>query len=362
MLPILNFAIFLPLIAFFAIIPYLSPPDVQFGVRLPKDFTGRREIKRVRMEYSILTALLQLSVLIAYFWLSPHLPSLLEVFVPLAIVPLGFLTYFRTRKKTLEIRGPVDTTQAGGGKVVAYIPRISYRWAPMWFIIPWVELAVFTAIGIWYYPHVPQIMAVHYGANGQANGFAIKSYTSAFTLLLFVYLPSIVILEAAAYSIMRVLPDRNSATPRKSGMQMRGFNGAMYRLFITVAAIIGLSAFISSMREWGMIPGLPILVSVIPSFSIVPVVLLFTMKTGQSGWKLYPGATERPTGNKEAQDDSQWAGGLLYHNKEDRSLIVPKRYGIGYTLNFARKSTWIIIGILAVAPILVLALAFIHIF
>lgn len=47
-------------------------------------------------------------------------------------------------------------------------------------------------------------------------------------------------------------------------------------------------------------------------------------------------------------DDAKWVLGMLYYNPSDPSCFVEKRFGIGYTLNFARPAAWIfIIGIIA---------------
>lgn len=41
--------------------------------------------------------------------------------------------------------------------------------------------------------------------------------------------------------------------------------------------------------------------------------------------------------NKISQyDDEKWLYGLIYYNKEDSEVMVSKRFGVGYTLNFAR--------------------------
>jgi uncharacterized membrane protein len=46
-------------------------------------------------------------------------------------------------------------------------------------------------------------------------------------------------------------------------------------------------------------------------------------------------------------DEHAWRG-IFYWNPADRALIVPKRFGIGYTLNFANPWSWVVLsGILA---------------
>jgi len=49
---------------------------------------------------------------------------------------------------------------------------------------------------------------------------------------------------------------------------------------------------------------------------------------------------------------AHWKAGFIYWNPDDPSILVPKRSGLGYTLNFANKWSWLaIIGILAAAVI-----------
>ena len=50
-----------------------------------------------------------------------------------------------------------------------------------------------------------------------------------------------------------------------------------------------------------------------------------------------------------------WKAGIFYVNHEDPALFVPKRFGIGYTLNFGNPWSWAVlalIGLLAIAPII----------
>lgn len=41
-------------------------------------------------------------------------------------------------------------------------------------------------------------------------------------------------------------------------------------------------------------------------------------------------------------DDNHWKWGVFYFNPKNRSVFVPKRLGIGWTINFAHPVSWII--------------------
>jgi uncharacterized membrane protein len=51
----------------------------------------------------------------------------------------------------------------------------------------------------------------------------------------------------------------------------------------------------------------------------------------------------------DKNDASHWIWGFIYYNSHDPKLIVPKRFGLGWTFNFAHKTSWIfLLGVAAV--------------
>jgi uncharacterized membrane protein len=49
----------------------------------------------------------------------------------------------------------------------------------------------------------------------------------------------------------------------------------------------------------------------------------------------------KSTAPHDSTPDARWYGGLLYYNPSDAAVLVPKRFGLGWTLNFARPASWI---------------------
>jgi uncharacterized membrane protein len=43
------------------------------------------------------------------------------------------------------------------------------------------------------------------------------------------------------------------------------------------------------------------------------------------------------------RNDGRWVAGIFYYNLEDPDLWVEKRFGIGWTLNFARPASWLML-------------------
>jgi uncharacterized membrane protein len=42
--------------------------------------------------------------------------------------------------------------------------------------------------------------------------------------------------------------------------------------------------------------------------------------------------------------NEHWVAGIFYYNRQDPTLWVEKRFGLGWTLNFARPASWFMLG------------------
>ena len=72
--------------------------------------------------------------------------------------------------------------------------------------------------------------------------------------------------------------------------------------------------------------------------------LYLTFKYGQAGEKLLG---EEEQYYQDPDEEVQWKWGMIYYSKEDPSVFVEKRFGIGSTLNLARWQAWLVVlGIL----------------
>ena len=58
-------------------------------------------------------------------------------------------------------------------------------------------------------------------------------------------------------------------------------------------------------------------------------------------------------------DERYWYAGVFYNNPDDPALFVPKRFGIGWTMNFAHpqaKLVLIVLALLIVLPPIIVAI------
>ncbi|WP_146143568.1 DUF5808 domain-containing protein [Bifidobacterium callitrichos] len=66
------------------------------------------------------------------------------------------------------------------------------------------------------------------------------------------------------------------------------------------------------------------------------VVVLFY---GQNGSRVDAGGADDET--MPWDEDRYWYGGVIYANRDDPAVWVPKRFGVGWTVNMARPVVWV---------------------
>ena len=91
-------------------------------------------------------------------------------------------------------------------------------------------------------------------------------------------------------------------------------------------------------------------ITMVGTLVFVALVTIISLVMGQSGARLFPDTTA--TGMSR-DDDEHWLLGTIYCNRDDPSIFVPKRFGIGWTSNVARWETWAFVaGIVALTALL----------
>lgn len=225
-------------------------------------------------------------------------------------------------------------------------PRFPWLW-----LAPALIVTVVTVlIGVISYPSMPDVLTVHYGANGVPNRSATKSVGTAFTLV-FVQTGVTALLVGIAAGIFRSSrPDIDPAHPVSSAHWHRRYMSLGAKALLGLAAIIDVGMLASSLLMWTetvtswapLVVVLPILIAIV----VAVVVLARNNRVPDEG--------EEDTGLTHRDDDKYWRGGLFYINREDRALLVPRRFGLGWTLNLGNPRTAMLLaGVLALIGLVI---------
>lgn len=357
-----SVASFLIITLSFFFMPYVTPSSVQFGVRIPRDKEADPVISRFRREYQIILAAISLPVFLLFI-LLPAIAAYYSYSMLLiaAELPLAYLNYFRINQKLRTVkeqeRWYEGVTETAGAVYPSAQEEKMTHWYLLTIIPSIVVIALTIYIGITVYPTLPSLIPTHFGIGGQPNRFSAKSIGSVF-MLVFVQIALTAGIFLLGWGIFRTKQETDVSRPMTSSEQQLKFRTYMRDGLYLFSSMIDLTMMFSALKEWGITSsGLSVAFIVIPILAGSALLVSIMMLVGQQGSRLHPvAAAIENTALINRNDDKYWIGGGLYYNHEDPSILVGKRFGVGYTFNFAHPITWVIFGSLIGIPLIVVAL------
>lgn len=207
-----------------------------------------------------------------------------------------------------------------------------------------VPIGMLTATALYLHANwqrLPERVPVHWSIDGMPNGWADRTWHGVYGPLVVCALISLFIILIAE-AIIHASPRARVAGTEAWTTRFRRAN-----LILLVAGVWGVSAMIS------LFALTPLFTDVSRPSALVwmiPVVLVLSILPFT--WQLVRVVRERDSGS-DGTPDACWKFGLLYYNPKDSALMVEKRFGIGYTVNFGNRALWWIVGIAALAILLV---------
>jgi uncharacterized membrane protein len=332
------------------LLPALVPRSVPFGVRIPGARAKEPVIARQRRRYRYGVAALTLAVS-AVVLATGNRPPLggLGVAAELAV---GFALFQVARRRIMAAK---HREHWFGGLRQVVVTDTSLRTNPESFPWRWaapsIVLTVATVvIAILRYPHLPARLATHFGAAGQADRYAPVSPASVFGPVVAQVVGTALLVGLAAL-VLRSKAQLDAEDPQTAGTRHRRFISAGARALLVGAACLSVAFLLTSLTAWNIVnlarPA-RVLVAIVPLLGVVVLVAVL-VRVGQSGSRLRiranPGSgSVRRTSVVNRDDDRYWRLGLFYFNRDDPSLLVPHRFGLGWTLNLARPAAWAIIA------------------
>lgn len=313
--------------------PVLSARSVRFGVRVPDDRIDdpviRRETARFRTGVLVAGGIIALAgtglVLVAGIAVLPA--------GELAMLAAWYLLYLRANRAVTAAKREQDW-YAGVRQGVAVDTSLRndpprFPWA--WLLLPALVVAATAVVGVLRYPGLPDTLPVHY-AGGTADRFAPKSVGSAFGLV-FVQAALTVILCVSSVLVSRGPADIDPARPAASARAHRKFVSRLGTALIGLATLVDLGLFAAAWAIWDASPDTGLVLPLTIGPVVLGVALLVAVVAGRDRGR-EPG---EHTGLVHRDDDARWIGGVLYRNADDPSWFVPRRFGVGWTVNVGNR-------------------------
>lgn len=347
----------------FWFLPYITPKSIQFGVRIPREREGDSSIEEIRKmfhSYLLFGSILILALILllpAYY--GYFIFSLISMPVEIIYAYLVYYKAFSKLRSIKNIQGWYSDRTETVGSVYEAEAGLRKSISGFFFIIPALAVVAMTIyVGIITYPTLPSLIPTHFNASGQADKYSIKSIGSAF-FSVFIQIGMTVGMYILGYIITRTRQEIDVSRPITSYEQQELFKWYTRDSLYLFTSVINVTMMFGSFSTWQLVSSsYQIILILLPTLlgTLVLIVVLFSF--GQMGSRIkVPGSDTENTGLTNRNDDKDWKGGVINYNKDNPSILVGKRFGIGWTFNFARLGSWIILGILVALPIIIILLS-----
>ena len=285
---------------------------------------------------------------------SDSLSSILvAAIVAAATIPLiaSFALMLHYRKRVEAIKRE-EGWKAERDEAVALI---GFEEAPVppslaWNVV-YVPIVLITlAIGLALYPSTPDLVPTHFDFAGNVNQWTPKGPALiAFPLLFEVFMAACFIFSH--WMAIRSKKDVDPARPAISAYAYGAFARAECILLLVggsvLTAVLGIVMILMMTEILSMLVTIALII--VATLILVGATIAISVVYGQSGSRLVKRLEEN--GDIITDNDEHWKAGVFYWNKDDASLILPKRFGVGWTMNWARPAAWLIVGGFTLASI-----------
>jgi uncharacterized membrane protein len=315
--------------------PAVTRPAVPFGVRAPADRAAASVIRRERDTYVRYTAAVTACATAAVFlswghgsWWLGRVILLLELAAELAC-------YWRAHRRIAEAK------RAGrwfAGQRTAVVADTRWRTEPERLPVRWLvpALAVIAAT---------VSLRVAYGppaARGPAGGFAVVIGQAYVTVLW----------TGLMLLFHRSRPDLDPADPVSSGQRYRRLLRAYTRALLVMVALVDLTLLLDGCRVW-LVAQVPLPLVLLPSMAGLLTMIGTALWAGRDRTEAETArlGRARAAGVTAPDDDRWWKAGLIYVHHDDPAIMVPARFGVGWTFNLGNPSAWLAVAGIVAAPI-----------
>ena len=312
-------------------LPHLTRRELFFAVTVTSDFRRTETARQIVRRYNVLGwsgALLTLLLLTT--GVTPQWVALVPSYASWIASYLWARNMARPHRTIpTSMRQTVLTTQRErfpGGILAASGPFV-----------------ILAAKAIYTYLHwdvIPGRVPVHWGWNGPDRWVDRSPLTVYGSLAGIAVVCALMILTA--YATMHasrrvnVIGDAAEGERKFRKVSVLGLVALAYILAVAIPAPVGGAASIPYAPVWILITA--------------TIYIAMLIRYGQGGERLGSTREEQsivsnpPVGDR-TPDECWKVGGFFYYNPNDPALVVEKRFGIGWTLNFGNRWSWMIIPI-----------------
>lgn len=330
-----------------ALTPYLMKKSECFTITVPESAASDSYLKGLKRRYLAfmlaLTAALTAAGVALVVLDNPSgvLAVVIAGTLLTCVIGYALMLYFRkkvsTYKKQRGWRAEAQEAVAVVGE--RDVPRaISLKWNLLYVPV----LLVTLGVGIAGYSNMPDMIPMQVGFDGEVSRWADKSLSIVFMPVL-IQMFMIACFLFSHWNILRSKRLSEPGAPATSALAYGMFARAQSIYLLAMGLVICIALILMPLSFAG-------LVTLMQSAVVIMVVCIFivvggiaiSVVYGQGGARLFArmGESEEIL----ADDDEHWKFGVFYVNRDDPSLFLPARFGVGWTFNYARPAIWAIMA------------------
>lgn len=335
--------------ATFALVPWLTRRREAFAVTVPEVAQADPRLRRMRVAYSL--AMLALSALaVALSWTlagtSPVGLAAVVLSLPLAgfLLMLAFRSRVRAIKRAEGWQARHERASAVVGSAAQDAPQVlSLWWNLLYLPVILATLALTAAL----YPSMPDVVPIHMNATGQvddtiAKGWVVFAFPAAIQLFLGGAFAS------SHWMIRRSKRPVSTEAPASSSLAYGAFARAQSLALLAAGMLVQASIALMPLSFAGVISMGHAAVGVaVVCVAACAVTLGTSAAYGQSGTRLLRHTPAART--LDFDDDEHWKAGIFYVNREDPAVILPRRFGVGWAMNWGNPRAWGLTALLALS-------------
>ncbi|MEX1376059.1 MAG: DUF5808 domain-containing protein [Eubacteriales bacterium] len=348
----LNLIIYVPIILIFSIMPFIARKDLVFGVTVPKSewkneyFTKQRKYFMLSI---ICSGVIFVAADITSLLLLPEKTSVIftQVFI-WAVILVYFMLYlffWKKTKKYKENAGWKIETQ----NIVAADTSTEYKKRSLssaWFLFYLVIIAVSFYSAMQLYNLAPNMIPMRFDLQGNPISYAPKSMKLIYMIIgMQVFMG--LLFFAINLMIRRAKKNIDPDNPEKSS-ERSDIMKFRWSIFLYITGLLMLLIF--TQIVFAMFTQMPTWITmffpIIGVFIILIYAIVLSIKTGQSGSRIMQGEDTNISSAITKDDDAAWKLGTFYYNKDDPALFVEKRFGPGWTVNWAKWQSWLFVAVI----------------
>lgn len=328
------------------LVPFFSRKDIEFGISIPESEYHTQFLTKLRHHYFIVSLIcgivLGTGSLLTQIWLNMNISASIQMVVMLLYLAITATIYlifhFKVRKYKKNSNWEINRTVSATLTVDTNEKKPINQ---LWFLSYLAIIAGIIVVGIIRYPALPDQMPMHYNIAGQVDRYAAKSISTILAMPIMQIIMTLVFF-GIHYSILNAKNQSSGGDIEEELKKNRAFKVIMSKFIFFMGLAVMFLFCITQLSMFGIISiNVTITAPIVFLVVIFLVIVYLAVKVGQGGSRL--GGRKSLMSGATAEDDSNWILGLFYYNRNDPSIFVEKRFGMGYTINFGNSIGKIII-------------------